>query len=244
MAQTENSPVLKQLASSGMCSFSPCNRYRVEGKPLRDRSLTSSTLVDPEIRSQALTTLTSYLTRPQPFTTLDCLKLHKYLFYAVYMSDGPLAQQQLCTDLACLIYPLPGTPSSTSTTISKDNLLPFLDAFWQTIAREWNRIDRLRMDKYLLLVRLVLRATFSLLVAQRRTRAAEHPEIDLELFEAHMELVSRYPLSAADKEKAVRKRALEVLKDERLTALMGEWPGDESGEEDDSDEEEWDGMEE
>lgn len=231
------------------------------------------------------------------------------------MSDGPLAQQQLCSDLASLIHPLPGSSAAPTTspsqTISKANILPFLDAFWQTMAREWNGIDRLRMDKYMLLVRLVLRATFAMLIARRRVEA-HREDIDLDLFEAHMALISRWPLSAVERvdvgadeggpetvpvprgltyhvldcwvdeieraaggaeacaaldaddmdvavipllvatvngleervrEKAVRARALEVLQDERLVALLGEWPGSES-EEESEDEDEWDGMEE
>jgi ribosomal RNA-processing protein 1 len=39
-------------------------------------------------------------------------------------------------------------------------VLPFLKAFWATMARQWTLLDVLRMDKYLLLVRRYLSASF------------------------------------------------------------------------------------
>ena len=49
------------------------------------------------------------------------------------MSDKPLTQQRLVLDLQGLLDVLPD-----------DNALPFLAAFWKTMAREWNGIDALR----------------------------------------------------------------------------------------------------
>lgn len=49
------------------------------------------------------------------------------------MSDRPLTQQRLAADLAGLIDVLPA-----------HNVVPFLDAFWKTMAREWGGIDVLR----------------------------------------------------------------------------------------------------
>jgi ribosomal RNA-processing protein 1 len=37
-------------------------------------------------------------------------------------------------------------------------VLPFLSAFWKTLAREWSGIDVLRLDKFMYLVRLYIRA--------------------------------------------------------------------------------------
>jgi ribosomal RNA-processing protein 1 len=63
----------------------------------------------------------------------------------MWMSDKPRNQQQLARDLASLIHVL---PSAT--------VIPFLTAFWQTMANEWNGIDVLRMDKFLYLTRMYL----------------------------------------------------------------------------------------
>ena len=68
------------------------------------------------------------------------------------MSDRPRTQQALADSLAELVFVLP-----TATVI------PFLRAFWQTMQREWTNIDVLRMEKFLLLTRRYLAATFEVL---------------------------------------------------------------------------------
>jgi ribosomal RNA-processing protein 1 len=65
------------------------------------------------------------------------------------MSDRPIPQQNLCTSLASLISILPS-----------ETTIPFLRAFWQTMQREWTNIDVLRMEKFLLLVRRYVGASF------------------------------------------------------------------------------------
>ncbi len=50
------------------------------------------------------------------------------------MSDKPLVQQALATELAELVLTITSTPASLS----------FLSGFWETTVREWNGIDRLR----------------------------------------------------------------------------------------------------
>lgn len=50
------------------------------------------------------------------------------------MSDKPLVQQALATELADLLLAIADTPSS----------LYFLRGFWTALVREWNGIDRLR----------------------------------------------------------------------------------------------------
>lgn len=62
------------------------------------------------------------------------------------MCDRPLPQQQLCTDLAAVLWALPAAAVPR-----------WLRAFWATMAREWTTgIDVLRMEKFLLLVRRML----------------------------------------------------------------------------------------
>ena len=92
------------------------------------------------------------------------------------MSDKPLVQQALASELAELVLIITTTPSS----------LAFLGGFWETIVREWNGIDRLRyaylsshrdpifsspiarhrMDKYYMLVRRFVNASFRLLLRE------------------------------------------------------------------------------
>ncbi|KAI0049251.1 ribosomal RNA processing protein [Auriscalpium vulgare] len=70
------------------------------------------------------------------------------------MSDKPLVQQGLASELAELLLTI--KPSTSS--------LAFLRGFWQTTVREWNGIDRLRIDKYYMLVRRYVNASFRLLL--------------------------------------------------------------------------------
>jgi ribosomal RNA-processing protein 1 len=55
----------------------------------------------------------------------------------MWMSDRPRTQQQLALELAGLVD-----------VIWQENVLPFLEAFWMTMAREWGGIDVLRSAFY------------------------------------------------------------------------------------------------
>lgn len=86
------------------------------------------------------------------------------------MSDKPLVQQALADELAELVLMITTTSQS----------LAFLRGFWETMVREWSGIDRLRyvftaswkvdnlifhsrIDKYYMLVRRYINASFKLL---------------------------------------------------------------------------------
>jgi len=71
------------------------------------------------------------------------------------MQDKPVLQQALSRDLASLV-------SSVRTPV----VLPFLRAFWLTMAREWSHIEALRLDKYLYLIRQYLHHSFQFLSRQ------------------------------------------------------------------------------
>jgi ribosomal RNA-processing protein 1 len=90
-----------------------------------------------------------YLSNRSSIPTLDLLKLWKGLFYCLWMQDKPALQQRLSRDLASIVNIL-----------HPDVVLPFLDSFWKTIAREWGHIEALRMDKYLYLIRQYLNTSF------------------------------------------------------------------------------------
>ncbi|TAQ87110.1 hypothetical protein B7494_g4559 [Chlorociboria aeruginascens] len=107
---------------------------------------------DRPTRDAALHSLRTYLSGRRELPPLDLLKLWKGLFYCLWMSDRPLTQQALASSLASLVSILP-----SPTTV------PFLRAFWQTMAREWTGIDVLRMEKFLLLVRRYVAAHFEVL---------------------------------------------------------------------------------
>lgn len=56
------------------------------------------------------------------------------VFTGFWMSDKPLVQQALATDLAEILLNIPNVQGS----------LDFLKGFWEAIVREWSGIDRLR----------------------------------------------------------------------------------------------------
>lgn len=89
-------------------------------------------------------------TTARTLTPLEHRKLWKGLFYALWMADRPIPQQNLCAELSSLLGILPD-----------DAVVPFLRAFWETLSREWTSIDVLRMEKFMLLVRRVLGASFA-----------------------------------------------------------------------------------
>lgn len=115
----------------------------------------------------------------------------------MWMSDRPRPQQRLASDLASLLSVLP-----------RETFIPFLAAFWTTMAREWTNVDVLRMDKFLLLVRRYVGATFAYL--------ARDAWADTELAEQCMELLSQIPLNPTDGKvsNGLRFHVLDVYVDE------------------------------
>ncbi|KAK2738858.1 hypothetical protein FQN57_006872 [Myotisia sp. PD_48] len=76
-----------------------------------------------------------------------------------YHSDKPLTQQALARDLSYTLVP----------SLPKPMILPFLRAFWITISRDFHSLDRLRLDKYLLLIRCYIGVAFDLFAKNGQT---------------------------------------------------------------------------
>lgn len=115
----------------------------------------------------------------------------------MWMSDKPRNQQQLARDLADLIDAL-----------APANFLGFVSAFWTTMAGEWNGIDRLRLDKYLYLVRCYVNKGFDY-VGRREWE-------DEELLEGYLDVLEAVPLNARDGKipNGVRYHVIDVYVDE------------------------------
>ncbi|KAG5647776.1 hypothetical protein DXG03_008499 [Asterophora parasitica] len=145
-------PLGKYLASTG--EFLPvssllCNPDGLQEKKIRDKAIKNlAVFLSDDSRDD--------LAKP------DLDKLWKGIFYGFWMSDKPLVQQALATELADLVLTIPSTPSS----------LAFLRGFWEMIVREWNGIDRLRIDKYYMLVRRFVNASFRRLIRAEWQREA------------------------------------------------------------------------
>ncbi|EKD15739.1 uncharacterized protein L3040_003096 [Drepanopeziza brunnea f. sp. 'multigermtubi'] len=133
---------------------------------------------DRPTRDAAVASLRTYLSGRRELPHLELMKLWKGLFYCMWMSDRPRTQQALANCLADLVAALPS-----------ESTIPFLRAFWQTMQREWTNIDVLRMEKFLLLTRRYLGATF---------KAMAEKEWGDELVNAHMELLAEVPCNVEE----------------------------------------------
>ena len=79
----------------------------------------------------------------------ELLKIWKGLHYSMWYSDKPLLQESLALDISQIIDVFP-TPQLA---------ILFFKAFCETLAREWIMIDRLRLDKFYMFFRTVLKTT-------------------------------------------------------------------------------------
>ncbi|XP_034380100.1 ribosomal RNA processing protein 1 homolog B isoform X2 [Arvicanthis niloticus] len=96
----------------------------------------------------------------------------------------------------------------------------FIQTFWQTMNREWQGIDKLRLDKYYMLIRLVLRQSFEVL----KRNAWEESQITLFLDILMKEILS--PESQSPD--GVRSHLIDVYLDELSTVGGGELLADQN----------------
>ncbi|XP_042314974.1 ribosomal RNA processing protein 1 homolog B isoform X2 [Sceloporus undulatus] len=113
---------------------------------------------EKRIRDRALKKLRGYITlRTQnplgSFSQEELLKIWKGLFYCMWMQDKPLLQEELSNNISQLVHVIE----------NMDARHLFIETFWQTMNREWNGIDRLRLDKFYMLIRMMLKQSFEVL---------------------------------------------------------------------------------
>ncbi|XP_066478515.1 ribosomal RNA processing protein 1 homolog B [Tiliqua scincoides] len=113
---------------------------------------------EKKIRDRALRKLRGYIalrTRSPAggFSEEELLKIWKGLFYCMWMQDKPLLQEELSNNISQLIHIFDDMETRHL----------FIQTFWQTMNREWNGIDRLRLDKFYTLIRMMLRQSFEVL---------------------------------------------------------------------------------
>ncbi|KAI0697576.1 Nop52-domain-containing protein [Cytidiella melzeri] len=113
---------------------------------------------DKKTRDKAIKSLTAFLSTDDAsaLPKSEMAKLWKGIFYCFWMSDKPLVQQTLATEIAEILLVIPHPSSS----------LAFLRGFWEATVREWAGIDRLRIDKYYMLIRRFTNASFRLLLRE------------------------------------------------------------------------------
>lgn len=105
------------------------------------------------VRSQSLRLLQSWLSsQSQELSDSDIKKLWKGLFYCLWHSDKTPNQVALIDRLTSLFLSLHNALS-----------VEFFRGFLVTLRREWPGIDRLRLDKFYLLIRRFMKALFELM---------------------------------------------------------------------------------
>jgi ribosomal RNA-processing protein 1 len=218
-SDAQNNPFVRHLTSSGMarlCLKSTeqdadfCDRQEgprpsarittnVPGSAIRDFRTRPAEIMERTILLYALFTLHQtyllLLPRLKPSTNT--------VFTGLWMQDKPALQQALSRDLASLVSHL-RTPV----------VLPFLRAFFVTMAREWSHIEALRLDKYLYLIRRYLNASFEFL-ACRKWKAS--------VLEDWNKIVEETPLDPSDMKipNGLRYHMLDIWADE-LEKVAGE----------------------
>jgi len=111
------------------------------------------------------------------FTLAETRKLWKGLFYGMWSADRLEVQEQLAERLASVIVSLESTSAA----------LVYIESFWSIIVLEWSGIDRLRLNKFYLLIRRFVH--YSLLWLGSR-------EWDEVLVVSYGEIVQKLPLCA------------------------------------------------
>nr|XP_035954878.1 ribosomal RNA processing protein 1 homolog B isoform X1 [Halichoerus grypus] len=110
------------------------------------------------IRDRAVKKLRQYISvktqrETGGFSQEELLKIWKGLFYCMWVQDEPLLQEELADTISQLVHVVNNSEAQHL----------FIQTFWQTMNREWKGIDRLRLGKYCMLIRLVLRQSFEVL---------------------------------------------------------------------------------
>eukprot|EP00741_Cyanophora_paradoxa_P016912 tig00020943_g16333.t1 len=114
------------------------------------RLAASGPIGNKAVRDKTVKVLSKWFSKQQHIGEADLIKIWKGLFYCMWHSDKPIVQMELAERLASMIHVFPG-----------DRGLLYYKTFFETMCREWERIDRLRIEKYYALVRKFLEAGFA-----------------------------------------------------------------------------------
>lgn len=133
---------------------------------------------DAAVRNAAFVALKNFL-KAKGSSNLDLVELQalwRGLYFSMWYCDKPIPQQTLAGNLGELF----------SKVVAEKQLADFHRAFWLIMAKEWPQVDKWRLDKYLMLVRRVLRHLLF--------RLEEHgwPEEEMQSF---LSVLKEYPLT-------------------------------------------------
>ena len=137
--------------------------------------------------------LQSYVKQKKQWTSLDCDKLWKALYYCMWMSDKTTIQLELAGTLSKLMHRFTCTEYSVL----------YIESFLKTMQREWGGLDQYRLDKFYSLIRFFTNEIFILL---RRN------QWDLELIHQVMRDVNKHFVST--RPNGLRLHLAEIFLDE------------------------------
>lgn len=107
---------------------------------------------DKVVRDRGFRTLQAWLSKNTDLERLDYLKLWKGLYFAMWMADKRLVQQDLAVKIALLLNDIP-----------REKQGMWVDTFWETMHESWEKLDIHRVNKYMLFVRIVVAEVFKAL---------------------------------------------------------------------------------
>ncbi|RCN50270.1 nucleolar protein,Nop52 [Ancylostoma caninum] len=108
---------------------------------------------EPITRQRAFRTLQDWIEQQSatnPFTEADMLRLCKGLHYVLWMQGKMLLQEELADRISQLLLVFS----------NEEERVLFIQSTFKSLAKEWNHIDRWRMDKFLMMMRRVLHVLF------------------------------------------------------------------------------------
>ncbi|KAF7634600.1 hypothetical protein Mgra_00006049 [Meloidogyne graminicola] len=114
---------------------------------------------EPTIRMRALKLLREHVKEESKngFTKDSLDRLCKGLHYALWMQDKMLLQEELADNILQLLGLLR----------DQNQVFEFVRSLLFTLSKEWPKIDRLRMDKFLMFLRRIIRVLFFQLKEQK-----------------------------------------------------------------------------
>lgn len=96
----------------------------------------------------------------------EYMKLWKGFFFCFWLSDKTEGQFSLAELIAKLVHNLPVEKRGD---FSESGAALFLRSFWETMGREWPRLDRLRLNKYYNLMKNVIHQSFQMIAIASET---------------------------------------------------------------------------
>lgn len=125
--------------------------------------------VEKSVRDAAFATISTWVTShkaaDEKTAHAEMLKMWKALFYCMWMSDKAPVQQELALNLAKVLRSLTDSSQRARATL-------YVRVFFETMTREWTGLDQYRVNKYMSLIRRMLREMFRFCAACKWAPAA------------------------------------------------------------------------